>query len=78
MPRLKVQSTTMAKADYYEMLGVARDADEATLKKAFRKLAMQYHPDRNPGDAEAEQRFKEINEAYEVLKDPKKRQAYDQ
>lgn len=67
----------MAKQDYYEMLGVARDADDKTLKSAFRKLAMQYHPDRNNGDGEAEVKFKEINEAYEVLKDPQRRAAYD-
>ncbi|MBP0617945.1 molecular chaperone DnaJ [Jiella mangrovi] len=65
------------KADYYEMLGVARDVDEKGLKSAFRKLAMQYHPDRNPGDAESEVKFKELGEAYEVLKDPQKRAAYD-
>jgi molecular chaperone DnaJ len=67
----------MAKRDYYDVLGVERRADEATLKKAYRKLAMQYHPDRNPGDAEAEQKFKELNEAYDVLKDKQKRAAYD-
>ena len=67
----------MSKADYYETLGVARDADAKALKSAFRKLAMKYHPDRNPGDAEAERRFKEIGEAYEALKDPQKRAAYD-
>ena len=67
----------MAKADYYETLGVSRDADEKALKSAFRKKAMQYHPDKNPGDAEAEKRFKEIGEAYEALKDPQKRAAYD-
>lgn len=67
----------MAKQDYYELLGLGRDADEAALKKAYRKLAMQYHPDRNPGDAEAETRFKEVNEAYEILKDPERRAAYD-
>jgi len=65
------------KADYYETLGVARGCDEQALKSAFRKLAMQYHPDRNPGDDEAEKKFKEIGEAYEVLKDPQKRAAYD-
>ena len=67
----------MAKTDYYETLGVSRTASDADLKAAFRKLAMQHHPDRNPGDAECEHRFKEIGEAYEVLKDPQKRAAYD-
>ena len=67
----------MAKRDYYELLGVSRTATEAELKTAFRKLAMQHHPDRNPGDKECEHRFKEINEAYDVLKDPDKRAAYD-
>lgn len=65
------------KIDYYEALGVERTADEKTLKSAFRKLAMQYHPDRNPNDPEAERKFKEIGEAYETLKDPQKRAAYD-
>ncbi|RZS82533.1 molecular chaperone DnaJ [Phyllobacterium myrsinacearum] len=65
------------KADYYETLGVARGADEKELKSAFRKLAMQYHPDKNPGDEKAEHKFKEIGEAYETLKDPNKRAAYD-
>ncbi|MBP1887896.1 MULTISPECIES: molecular chaperone DnaJ [Sinorhizobium] len=65
------------KRDLYETLGVARGADEKELKSAFRKLAMKYHPDKNPGDAEAEKSFKEINEAYETLKDPQKRAAYD-
>ncbi len=67
----------MAKRDYYEVLGVARNASEQDLKSAFRKLAKEHHPDRNPGDASAEKKFKEINEAYEVLKDPQKRAAYD-
>lgn len=67
----------MAKADFYETLGVAKTADEKELKSAFRKLAMQCHPDKNPGDASAEKKFKEINEAYETLKDPQKRAAYD-
>jgi molecular chaperone DnaJ len=67
----------MAKRDYYEVLGVSHDVDEKTLKGAFRKLAMQLHPDKNPGDSSAEARFKEVNEAYEVLKDPQKRSAYD-
>lgn len=67
----------MAKRDFYEVLGVGRDAGDSELKAAFRKLAMKYHPDRNPGDANAEAQFKEINEAYEALKDPQKRAAYD-
>ncbi len=68
----------MAKRDYYEVLGVSRNASEAELKKAFRRLAQKYHPDRNPGDKEAEERFKEAKEAYETLSDPRKRAAYDQ
>ena len=67
----------MAKRDYYETLGVERDASNDAIKKSYRKLAMQYHPDRNPGDAKAEQSFKDINEAYDVLKDAQKRAAYD-
>lgn len=67
----------MAKEDYYETLNVNRDVDEKALKSAFRKLAMQYHPDRNPDNEDAEGKFKEINEAYEVLKDAEKRAAYD-
>lgn len=67
----------MAKEDYYAVLGVARDTNKDDLKKAYRKLAMQYHPDRNPGDHDAERRFKEVNEAYEVLRDDQKRAAYD-
>ena len=68
----------MAKRDYYEVLGVDKGAGDAELKKAYRKLAMKHHPDRNPDDKEAEKKFKEAGEAYEVLKDPQKRAAYDQ
>ncbi len=68
----------MSERDYYEVLGVGRDASDNDLKKAYRRLAMKYHPDRNPGDAEAEATFKEVRRAYEVLKDPKKRATYDQ
>jgi curved DNA-binding protein len=64
--------------DYYKILGVPRGSGEAEIKKAYRKLAMRYHPDRNPGDKQAEDRFKEINEAYQVLSDPQKRARYDQ
>src|SRR5947209_10655163 len=67
----------MAKRDYYEVLGVARTATEVEVTKAYRKLAMQHHPDRNVGDPEAEVRFKEVTEAYEVLRDPQKRDRYD-
>ncbi len=67
----------MAKQDYYTVLGVQRDASADDLKKAYRKLAMQYHPDRNPGDKQSEARFKDVNEAYDVLKDEQKRAAYD-
>lgn len=66
------------KRDYYEVLGVEKDADAATLKKAYRKLAIKHHPDRNPDDAQAEERFKEISEAYAVLSDSEKRSRYDQ
>ena len=68
----------MSKRDYYETLGVDRGADESSIKSAYRKQAMKYHPDRNPGDESAEDKFKEATEAYEVLKDPQKRQTYDQ
>ncbi|HEY1930401.1 MAG TPA: molecular chaperone DnaJ [Acetobacteraceae bacterium] len=67
----------MAKQDFYATLGVARDAGADDLKKAYRKLAMQFHPDRNPGDKQAESRFKEVSEAYDILKDDQKRAAYD-
>ena len=65
------------KRDYYEVLGVARGADDEEIKRAYRKLAMQYHPDRNVGDPEAELKFKEAAEAYDVLREPEKRQRYD-
>lgn len=64
--------------DYYQILGVGRNADEKEIKRAYRKLAKQYHPDTNPGDAEAEKKFKEVNEAYEVLSDPQKKRLYEQ
>src|SRR4029077_11266552 len=68
----------MAKRDFYTVLGVNRDASEEAIKKAYRKLAMKHHPDRNPEDKASEEKFKEAKEAYEVLTDPKKRPAYDQ
>jgi molecular chaperone DnaJ len=68
----------MAKRDYYEVLGVNRDAGEDDIKKAYRKLAVKFHPDKNPGDKHAEEKFKELGEAYEALSDPQKRAAYDQ
>src|SRR5687768_9431712 len=67
----------MTTRDYYEILAVERSADGETIKKAYRKLALQYHPDRNGGDKEAEDKFKEATEAYEILRDPDKRAAYD-
>lgn len=68
----------MSKRDYYEVLGVAHNASEADVKKAYRRMAMKFHPDRNPGDKAAEEKFKEVQEAYEVLSDARKRAAYDQ
>lgn len=65
------------KRDYYEVLGVARNATETDIKKAYRRLAMKYHPDKNPGDAAAEEKFKEAAEAYAVLSDPEQRARYD-
>ena len=67
-----------SKRDYYEVLGVSRDADEAAIKKAYRTLAKKYHPDANPGDKEAEKKFKEASEAHSVLRDPETRKQYDQ
>src|ERR1700749_3642461 len=66
------------KHDYYETLGVARNASEDDIRKAYRKLARKYHPDLNPGDKASEERFKNVQEAYDVLNDPKKKQMYDQ
>jgi molecular chaperone DnaJ len=73
-----VSQREWAEKDYYALLGVKKDAPEAEIKKAYRKLAQRYHPDANPGDSSAEERFKEISQAYEVLKDEKKRKQYDQ
>jgi DnaJ-class molecular chaperone len=68
----------MAKKDFYHVLGIERNASQEEIKKAYRKLALKYHPDRNPGNKDAEEQFKEAAEAYEVLGDPSKRQRYDQ
>ena len=68
----------MAKRDYYEVLGVGRNADAKEIKRAYRKLAKKYHPDMNPGDKQAEQKFKEVTEAYNVLSDSEKKKLYDQ
>src|SRR5215470_9691685 len=68
----------MSKRDYYEVLGVEKQAGEDEIKKAYRKLATKYHPDKNPGDKTAEEKFKELGEAYEVLSDEQKRALYDQ
>src|SRR5688500_18730000 len=68
----------MAKRDYYEILGVGRGVTQDEIKKAYRKLAVKYHPDNNPGDKQAEEQFKELGEAYEILSDPERRSAYDQ
>ncbi len=70
-------NTNVSKADYYEVLGVSRDASDQELKSAYRKQALKYHPDRNPGDHASEEKFKEASEAYQVLSDADKRAAYD-
>ena len=67
----------MSKKDYYDVLGVSKSASKDELKKAYRKLAMKYHPDRNPDDSQAAEKFKELSEAYEILSDDQKRQTYD-
>mgnify|MGYP000093293539 FL=1 len=72
--RVKIMVT---KTDYYDVLGINKNADEKTIKKAYRKLAKKYHPDINPGDSNAEAKFKEVTEAYEVLSDPEKKKLYD-
>ena len=70
-------NTRVSKADYYEVLGVSREANDQELKSAYRKLALRYHPDRNPGDRAAEEKFKQASEASQVLSDPPRRAAYD-
>src|SRR2546421_12874140 len=77
-PFVCMETNSMAKRDYYEVLGVNRDASEDDLKKSYRRLAMKWHPDRNPENPRAEEHFKEAKEAYEVLCEPAKRAAYDQ
>ena len=72
-----IEMSAVTRRDYYEVLGVARECDDRVLKASYRKLALQYHPDRNPGNHEAEEKFKEAAEAYSVLSDPQKRAAYD-
>src|SRR6202521_421255 len=75
---LKATMPTTAKQDYYELLGVPRKANAKDIRAAFRKLARKYHPDLNPGDKSSEEKFKQLQEAYDVLSDSKKRQMYDQ
>src|SRR6202008_3632805 len=77
-PPHRVEARLMSKRDYYEVLGVAKDAGDDDLKKAYRRLAMKFHPDRNPDNPDAEAHFKEANEAYEVLSDAQKREVYNQ
>ncbi|HKO13905.1 MAG TPA: DnaJ domain-containing protein, partial [Acidobacteriaceae bacterium] len=71
------RTENVTRADYYEVLGISRSASDQEIKAAYRKMALQHHPDRNPGDHAAEERFKECSEAYQVLSDPQKRAAYD-
>src|SRR5213075_129643 len=77
-PFVCMETKSMAKRDYYEVLGVNRDATEDDMKKSYRRLAMKWHPDRNPDNPKAEEHFKEAKEAYEILSDANKRAAYDQ
>ena len=76
--KLREEQIMSAKRDYYEVLGISRDADKNTIKKAYRKLAKKYHPDTNQGNAQAAERFKEATEAYNILSDPEKKKMYDQ